>query len=324
MSIPTPFDAELRFADPLAFALLGLVVLTTIVALRRSSASGGGVLFSSLALVAGVGRSRRARLRWLLLPLRLAAIVLLVIALARPQVSHAAVEIPAEGIDLVVALDVSSSMAQGDFGGRTKIEASKRVIHDFLDGLSQDRVGIVVFAGEPLVLSPLTLDYAAPQRLIAPLEAGEPVPDGTAIGNGVAMALTLLRESQAKAKALILLTDGENNMGDISPLDSAEVARVLGVRLYTIGAVQQRGAISVDEQLMRRMSEIAGGQYWRVSDEHALANVYQQVQALERSRVGTRTIAGGQQDAHLGFLAAALALLVLEIVLSTTLLRRVP
>ncbi len=324
MTIPTPFDAELRFADPLALALLALVVAVAIVALRQGRASGGGVLFSSLALVAEVARSRRARLRWLLFPLRLTAIVLLVTALARPQLSHAVVEIPAEGIDIVLALDVSSSMAQGDFGGRSKIEASKKVIHDFLDGLSQDRIGIIVFAGEALVLSPLTLDYAAPQRLIAPIEAGRPVPDGTAIGHGVASALNLLRESQAKAKAVILLTDGENNMGDIGPIDSAELSRVLGVHLYTIGAVQQRGAISVDEQLLRRMSEIASGQYWRVSDEKALADVYKQIQALERSRVGTRTIAGGQQDAQTAFLLAALALVLLEVVLQTTLLRRIP
>ena len=324
MTLPVPFDAELRFEDPLALALLLLVAATAFVALRRERASGGGVLFSSLALLTGVARSRRARLIWLLLPLRLAAVVLLVVALARPQVSHAAVEVPAEGIDIVLTLDVSSSMAQGDFGGRSKIEASKKVIHDFLDGLSQDRIGIVVFAGDALVLSPLTLDYAAPQRLIAPIQAGQPVADGTAIGVGVATALNLIRDSQAKAKALILLTDGENNMGDISPVDSAQLARVLGVHLYTIGAVQQRGAISVDEKLLQRMSEIAGGQYFRVQDEGALAGVYQRVSALERSRVGTRKVAGGSGYAQLPFLAAALALLVLQVTFATTLLRRVP
>ena len=324
MRLPTPFDTDLRFADPLALALLLVVSAATIVALRAERRSAGGLLFSSLALVAALGRSRRASLRWILFPLRLVAIVLLVVALARPQLSHAAIELPAEGIDIVLVLDVSSSMSQGDFGGKSKIEASKTVIHDFFDEQSQDRVGIVVFAGDALVLSPLTLDYQAPQRLIMPIEAGKPVPDGTAIGNGVAVALTLLRDSQAKAKAVILLTDGENNMGSISPIDAAQLAHVLGVHLYTIGAVQQRGAVSVDEQLMRRMSDLAGGQYWRVSDEHALADVYKQIRALERSRVGVRTIAGGEQDAQLVFLAAALALVVVEILLTTTLLRRVP
>jgi Ca-activated chloride channel family protein len=324
VSIPLPFEAEVRLADPWALALLALVALAALVSIRRERQVSGGVLFSSLALVAGLGRSRRASLRWLLLPLRLAAAVLVVVALARPQVSHAAIEIPAEGIDIVLALDVSSSMAQGDFGGTSKIAASKKVILDFLGGLSQDRVGVVVFAGEGLVLSPLTLDYTAPQRLIEPLEAGKPVPDGTAIGTGVATALNVVRGSSAKAKAVILLTDGENNMGEIGPLDAAELARVVGVHLYTIGAVQQRGAPSVDERLLQRMSEIAGGKYYKVSDEGTLAAVYEEVSALERSRVGTRTVAGGLQDAQLGFLAAALALVVLHVLLGTTLLRRVP
>lgn len=321
MSVPT-FDAEIRFADPWALALLALVAVAALIALRRERTR-GGVLFSSLALVATVGRSRRARLRWLLFPLRLAAVVLLVAALARPQVSHAAIEVPAEGIDIVLAIDFSSSMTQTGFGGNvSKIDAVKRVVHDFLDRQSQARVGVVVFASEGLVLSPLTLDYAAPQRLIAPLVPGQPVPDGTAIGVGVASALNVLRDSAAKAKAVILLTDGENNMGDINPMDSAELARVLGVHLYTIGAVV-RGD-SIDEQTMRRMSEVAGGQYWRVNDEKALADVYRQIEALEHSRVGVRSLAGRDQDAQTGVLALALGLLVVELVLSTTLVRRVP
>lgn len=322
MSLPLPFGAA-QLAEPAALLLLAVVALVAFFGLRRERSASGALLFSSLGLVAGVGRSRRARLRWLLFPLRLAAMVLLVVALARPQLTHAAIEVPAEGIDIVLALDVSSSMTQGDFGGRTKMEASKKVVHDFLDGLTRDRVGIVVFAGEALVLSPLTLDYEAPQRLVAPLVAGKPVPDGTAIGTGLAISASLLRESQAKAKVVILLTDGENNMGDIEPLDAAELARVLGIRLYTVAAAAQRAA-SADERALQRMSQITGGKSYRVSDEGTLASVYAEVSALERSRVGTRTVAGGTQDAHLGFLAAALALVVLEIVLGTTVLRRVP
>jgi Ca-activated chloride channel family protein len=324
VSLPLPLETQVRLADPWALALLALVALAALVSIPRERAVPGGVLFSSLALVAGVARSRRASLRWSLVPLRLAAAVLVIVALARPQLSHAAIEVPAEGIDIVLALDVSSSMTQTDFGGKSKIDVSKKVILDFLGGLSQDRVGIVLFAGEGLVLSPLTLDYTAPQRLIEPIQAGKPVPDGTAIGTGLATALNVVRGSNAKAKAVILLTDGENNMGEISPLDAAELARVLGVRLYTIGAVPQRGAPSVDERLLQRMSETAGGKFYKVSDEGTLAAVYQEVSALERSRVGTRSVSGGVQDAQLGFLAAALALLVLQVVLSTTLLRRVP
>lgn len=319
----TPFDGGVRFADPGAFALLALVGCVAAIAFLAERRPGGGVLYSSLELFAGVRRSGRARWRWLLFPVRLVAAVLLVIALARPQLTNAAIEVPAEGIDIVLAIDVSSSMTLEGFGGDvSKIDAVKRVVHDFLERQSRDRVGVVVFASEGLVLSPLTLDYSAPQRLIAPLVPGHPVPDGTAIGHGVATGLTLLRESEAKAKAIVLLTDGENNLGDISPLDSAQLARVLGVRLYTIGAVVQGD--SIDEQTMKRMSDIAGGRYWRVTDEKALAEVYREIESLEHSRVGTRAVAAAAQDRQLTLLLAAFALLVLEIVLSTTSLRRLP
>lgn len=314
---------EVRFESPWLFALLALVLAAAVVAYRRERATSGGLLFSSHALLAGLARSGRARLRWILFPLRIVAALLLVVALARPQLTQASLEVPAEGIDVVLALDVSSSMALGDFGGGlSKIEACKKVIQGFLDQQRQDRVGIVLFAGEGLVLSPLTLDYAAPKQLIAPIEAGKPVPDGTAIGTGLATALTQLRGSQAKAKVVILLTDGENNLGDITPIDAAQLAHVLGIRVYTIGAVVKGD--SVDELMLKRMAEIAGGEYYRVQSAATLADVYAQVQRLERSRVGTRTVGGTVEDLQLPLLLGALVLVVLEVVLGTTLLRRVP
>src|SRR5881628_3237096 len=178
MSLPF-VPADVRFESPGLLLLLVLVAAAALLAYRRERATAGGLLFSSHSLLAGLASSGRARARWLLFPLRVVTAVLLVAALARPQSTQTAVEVPAEGIDIMLALDVSSSMNLGDFGGGlSKIEASKRVIQAFLDRQSQDRVGIVVFAGEGLVLSPLTLDYAAPKLLIAPLEAGKPVPDG--------------------------------------------------------------------------------------------------------------------------------------------------
>ena len=319
-----PSLSEIHFADPWALAFLALVALAAAVAFRRERARTGGVLFSSHSLLLGVARSRRASLRWITLPLRAVAVILLVLALARPQVSQAAVEVPAEGIDVVLALDVSSSMAQDYAGGGSKIQATKTVIDDFLKRQSQDRIGLVVFAGEGLVLSPLTLDYDAPQKLLAPIEPGKPVPDGTAIGTGLAVSLNLLRDSEAKAKAVILLTDGENNLGDITPLDAAQLARVLGVHVYTIGAIAQRGGDGVDERVLQRVADVAGGKYYRAESATTLANIYREIQSLERSRVGTRVVGGGIQDVQLPFLLAALALVVLEVVLATTVLRRVP
>ena len=319
-----PSLGELRFDTPWALLLLLFVAAAATIAYRRERVARGGVLFSSHSLLAGVSRSRRASLAWIALPLRALAAVLLVLALAKPEVTQASVEVPSEGIDIVIALDVSSSMAQEYAGGGSKIQATKTVITDFLKRQSQDRVGIVLFAGEGLVLSPLTLDYEAPRKLLAPIEAGRPVPDGTAIGTGLAVSLNVLRDSAAKAKAVVLLTDGENNLGDISPLDAAQLARIVGVRVYTIGAVARRGGDDVDEQMLQRMADIAGGKYYRADSANTLADIYREIQSLERSRVGTRVVGGGTQGIQLPFLLGALGLIMIEVVLATTVLRRVP
>jgi Ca-activated chloride channel family protein len=216
-------------------------------------------------------------------------------------------------------------MTQRDFGGQTRIDASKAVIIEFLDGLKNDRAGVVVFSAEAMVLSPLTLDYKAAQRLVQPIEPGKLLRDGTAIGTGLATALNAVRASTARSKVVVLLTDGQNNTGDIQPLDAAQMAKVLGIRVYTIGAVPSTGAvgIDVDEALMRRMSELSGGQYYRVSDATALRNVYREIAALEKARVGSRGFIE-THDATLPFIAIGAGMLVLELLLATTLVRRTP
>jgi Ca-activated chloride channel family protein len=183
----------------------------------------------------------------------------------------------------------------------------------------------VIFSAEAMVLSPLTLDYTAAQRLVQPVEAGKILRDGTAIGTGLATALNAVRSSTARSKVVVLLTDGQSNTGDIEPLDAAQLAKVLGIRVYTIGAVPStgRGAGDVDEALMRQMSQLSGGQYYRVSDETALRNVYREIEALEKARVGSRGFIE-THDATLPFIAIGAALLVLELLLATTLLRRTP
>jgi Ca-activated chloride channel family protein len=176
-----------------------------------------------------------------------------------------------------------------------------------------------------MVLSPLTLDYTAAQRLIQPVEAGKILRDGTAIGTGLATALNAVRASTARSKVVVLLTDGQSNTGDIQPLDAAQMAKVLGIRVYTIGAVPSSGRVGgdVDEGLMRQMSQLSGGQYYRVSDENALRNVYREIEALEKARVGSRGFIE-THDATLPFVAIGAALLVLELILATTLFRRTP
>ncbi len=310
-----------RFDAPWALALAAAFAALFLVSVARERRPAPGVLFSSLGLLPPAGASLRVRLRWTLLVLRLAAAAFAVAALARPQVATASVDVPTEGIDIVVVQDVSSSMDTRDFGTRSRIAGAKSVIHDFVGGLRTDRVGVVLFSSEAMILSPLTVDYSAVQGVVEPIGAGTMLRDGTAIGTGIATGLNVLRESAAKSKVMILLTDGENNSGQITPLDGAEMARLLGIRVYTIGVVGK--ANEVDERLMRRISAATGGQYYSAADEGTLRDVYLEIQQLERSRVGTRRQTG-HADAYLLFLAPAALLLALEIVLAATAFRRAP
>jgi Ca-activated chloride channel family protein len=319
-----------RFEDPWALALFGVVVAGVALALVRARRPATGVLFSSLALLPVSGGSVRGRRGpALLLALRVVALLSLIVALARPQIVHASVESVSEGIDIVLTIDTSGSMSEAGFGGTTKIDAVKRVVHDFLGELKNDRVAVVVFSGDALVLGPPTLDYAASQKLVQPIDTGT-LPGGTAIGTGLATAINVLRDSDAKSRVVILLTDGENNSGDISPLDAANMAKLLGVRVYTIGAIaapsrpgEQGEGDTVDEQLMRKIADQTGGHYYSVSDATSLADVYREIETLEKSHVGTREFTD-YEEIHLGFLFAGAVLLFLEIALAATVLRRTP
>ena len=324
------FGNILRFADPFVLALLLGVPALAAIAVMRERRSGGAILFSSIALLPGTHRAWRTPLRPALAVLRLVGLVLLITALARPQIVKAA-EISAEGIDVAVVLDVSGSMSETGFGGprTTKIEAVKRVASDFIGGLKDDRIGLVVFGSEALLLAPLTLDHEAVQRLLSPVDtSGRLVGGSTAIGTGLATGLNVLRESTAKSKVVVLLTDGQQNSGQILPVDAARAAKLLGVRIYTIGAVltseRQRGSVPVDEALMRDISESTGGRYFTASDETALRQIYDEIAQLERTRIGLRTEYASYDDVMLPFLLAGMLLVLLEMLLGLTLLRRTP
>jgi Ca-activated chloride channel homolog len=319
----------LHFEDPWLLALLLVVAGGLVVNLLRVRRPGTGLLFPSLGLVPAARQSWRVRWRGALIALRVLAFVAFIIALARPQIVRASVESVAEGIDIVLVLDTSGSMAERGFAGSAKIDAVKRVVNDFLGGLRNDRVGLVVFSGEAIVLGPPTLDYAASQKLVAPIETGS-LAGGTAIGTGLATGINVLRDSEAKSKVVVLLTDGENNSGDITPLDAANMAKLLDVRVYTIGAVtttttpdRDVPVESVDAQLMRKIAEDTGGHYYSVTDENSLAEVYREIESLEKSQVGTRDFID-YQDTHIAFIALGLALLFLELALAATVFRRTP
>jgi Ca-activated chloride channel family protein len=321
--------AALHFEDPWFLALLLVIAGGLAVNLLRARRPGTGLLFPSLGLVPAARNGWRVRWRWALIALRGIAFAAFIVALARPQIVRASVESVAEGIDVVLVLDTSGSMSERGFSGSAKIDAVKRVVNDFLGGLRNDRVGLVIFSGEAIVLGPPTLDYVASQKLVAPIDTGT-LAGGTAIGTGLATGINVLRDSEAKSRVVILLTDGENNSGDITPLDAANMAKLLEVRVYTIGATTTATTAdkdvvveSVDAQLMRKIAELTGGKYYSVSDENSLAEVYREIEALEKSQVGTRDFIN-YQDTYLAFLVLGIALLFLELALGATVFRRTP
>ena len=269
----------------------------------------------------------RLRLRALPELLRAAAVVMVVVALARPQEGLALTLLPEEGIDIVVVLDVSSSMRQRTPDGETRLQAARAVVRDFVSGLQGDRVGLVIFQSRALALSPLTLDHKALNRTVSDVSSGL-IPDGTAIGLGLAEALNLLRDSPAQSRVVVLLTDGQNNSGEVDPLDAAQIARTLDVRVYTIGFVGAGGPPTrfgqdLDELSLRRIAEVTDASYYNAATGAQLAQVYESIGELERSRIGERRFTTFREFAP-WFAGAALTLLAFEAALRATALRRYP
>ena len=325
---------NLHFESP--YFLLLLLLIPPLAAWRIRRRPTGALTLPSLGLVTDLRPTWRVRYRWTLPALRLVALALLVVALARPQAGQAGAEVPAEGIDIVLALDISSSMTQSTLGGETRMEAAKQVLHDFIAGRENDRLGLVAFRSRSLALSPLTLDYEAVQALVDGAD-DSPLLDGTAIGLAVADSLNLLRESQARSRVVILLTDGENNRLEVEPLAAARMAGALRMRIYTVAvvagpptsagglepAVPTVRRLNVNEAALRRMAEVSGGRYYRADSPDTLAGIYEEIGELEKSRVGRKRFSAFDERAAL-FLVPALALLGLEVLLASTVFRRAP
>lgn len=312
----------MEFANPIALLLALLAIPVVLLDARNAR---GGVAIPSAAGLANLAPTFRQHLRRGLPLLRAGAIVLLAVAIARPQVADVRAEVPAEGIDIALALDVSSSMKSGDFGGaRDRLAATKDVIREFIKGRENDRIGLVVFQEDALPLAPPTLDYEALDRVVADVDTGI-LPDGTGIGVGLATALNMLRDSTAASRVVILLTDGAHNTDSISPEDAADLATALRVRVYTIGVVGGGGrgpvAGQVDEARLRRIADTTGGRYFVADSAESLAEIYTEIGDLETSALDGRHFERHVQRAP-WFLAAAGALVVCDLVLRATWLRR--
>ena len=328
----------MHFASPYYLWLLALIVPMIAYYVWRVRQGGAAIQISTVEGVLRAPKSVRYYLRHLPFVLRTAAYALLVVALARPQGIEQNVRTSTEGIDIMLSIDVSGSMLARDFKP-DRITAAKEVAASFISDRVGDRLGLVVFAGEAFTQSPLTTDQSTLQTLLARIRSGL-IEDGTAIGNGLATAINRLRESEAKSKVIILLTDGINNRGEITPMTAAEIARAQGIRVYTIG-VGTRGTapypavdmfgnttfinqqVEIDEKTLTEIARLTGGQYFRATDKEKLKAIYDEINQLEKSKVEvTERIT--YHELFLAWVLAALALLTAELLLSSLVLKRIP
>jgi len=265
------------------------------------------------------------------------AIGLVVIALARPQNINSWEETETEGIEIIMALDVSGSMLAQDLKP-DRLEAAKKVAAEFITDREKDNIGLVIFAGESFTQCPLTTDHGVLLNLLNEVKYGM-IEDGTAIGLGLANGVNRLKDSQAKSKVIILLTDGTNNRGQIAPLTAAELAKTYGIRVYTIGAGTRGTAptpvmtpygqriqnmpVDIDERTLTEIAAITGGEYFRATDNESLRDIYSQIDQMEKTLIRMNQVTK-KQELYLPFALLALGLVLVELILRRTLLRNIP
>lgn len=329
----------MEFANPKLLWLLVAIPLLIAYYVWRNRQGGASIIISSTDSLRMAPRTIRYYLRHLPIALRIAALALLIVAVARPQSIEQESKTTSEGIDIVLALDISGSMLARDFKP-DRLAAAKDVASQFITTRTGDRIGLVVFAGEAFTQSPLTTDQATLQTLLGRIRSGV-IEDGTAIGNGLATALNRLRESGSKSKVVILLTDGVNNQGQISPLTVADIAKELGVKVYTIGVgrngtapypiFDERGRevqvvtmkVEIDEKVLREIADKTGGKYFRATDKLSLIETYNEINQMEKSRIERVELTRTNEE-YLPFVLWALALLIVEFVVRHILLKRIP
>ncbi len=336
-----PDLSGLGFAQP---KFLWLLLLIPVVAWLKGRFGGTpGVLFSTTATVARIGGRRRSRAGDFLTGLLYLALAFLILALARPQLGKTVTRVQASGVDIMLAIDVSRSMLAEDFtiGGQrsNRLEAVKRVTEQFINERPNDRIGIVAFAGRPYLVSPLTLDH---DWLIQNLDRTQIglVEDGTAIGSALASSASRLKDKESKSKLVVLLTDGDNNAGRVTPATAAEAAKALGIKVYTIGSGTRGNApypfvdpfgrtiyrqipVEFDEATLKNIAQVTGGSYFRATDTQTLQRIFEEIDQLEKSQVEVQQVAQ-YRDLFPWFVALGTMLLATETLLGQTLWRRLP
>ncbi|HEY2781726.1 MAG TPA: VWA domain-containing protein [Steroidobacteraceae bacterium] len=330
-----------RFLQPEWFWLLALLPLVLMWRGRRGPVA--AIEYSDVSLAREVSRRGRSKIGWLIWMLPILAGALMIVGLARPQRAHGRTEVTANGIDIVLGLDVSGSMQALDFQMEhqrvNRIEVVKAVVSKFIDERPDDRIGIIAFAGSPYLVSPITLDHDWLQQNLDRVSVGG-VDDGTAIGSAIAAGVNRLRLTQAKSKVVILLTDGVNNTGKISPLAAAEAARAMGIKIYTIGVgvrgdapIPVRDAlgnarlvmakVDVDEKTLQAVADATGGKFYRATDTDSLQRIYEQINRLEKNAQTVQKFEH-TEELYPWALIPALAILAISLLLQQTRLRRLP
>jgi Ca-activated chloride channel family protein len=327
---------HIYFAQPAFFGLLVLLPVLIYWEWKKSDGAQATIMVSSVGQFRGA-RSWKNTLRPLPFIFRMLALACVIIALARPQTRNDEQLVTGEGIDIVLCLDISGSMLAQDFTPN-RMEAAKNVAGQFIDQRPTDRIGLVIFSGESFTMCPLTTDRIVLKTQLANVQSGL-LEDGTAIGSGLATGVDRLRNSPSKSKVIILLTDGENNGGLIDPNTAKEIAKSIGVKVYTIGMgtegfapvpvqtpagiVYQKEKVNIDEKLLTQIATETGGRYYRAKDNESLKNIYGEIDQLEKSKIETTTLRRYTEQFYPFALAAAL-LVLLELLLRWTLLRKFP
>ena len=329
-----------RFVSPWAALPLVVLLAALVVYLARARGRQASLMFPGTDPFRGIPRSLAVRLRHLPAALRVAGLALLVVAFARPQTGRHEEEVLTEGIDILLAVDTSGSMRTEDFRPKNRLEVAKDVVGRFVRGRRNDLMGLVVFAANAYTRCPLTLDYGVLLDLLQQVDIAPREEDGTAIGMGLATAVSRLKDAKGKSKVIILLTDGRNNRGQIDPLSGARLAQALGIKVYTIGVGTEGEApypiddpilgrryinvqADIDEETLQGIAQATGGQYFRATDTRSLVQVFARIDAMERTVIKVRGYTRHTEQFP-AFLYPGAFLILAELALAGSVLRRIP
>lgn len=329
--------SSIEFASPHFLFILIVIPLLVLWYIFRNNKQQAYIRFSDTGFFDKLPRTWKSYLRHIVFALQMVALGLFIIALARPQSSSKNQTVNIEGIDIVLAMDISSSMLAADLKP-DRLEAAKTVAADFVSGRPGDRMGLIVFSGETFTQVPLTTDHGMMLNMLKDMKCGM-LEDGTAIGDGLASAVSRLKDSEAISKVVILLTDGDNNAGSIDPSTAAEMAKLFGIRVYTIGAgtrgtapypVQtpfggiqyQQVPVTINETLLQQIADETGGKYFRAESESKLQQIYDEIDKMERSKIEVNEFKRLHEEFY-PFVIWGLILLVLSFILKNTIFKSI-